>query len=259
MKTSDAKIIGKFSVRRSTDDTIQANRVIVLPPVPLRTFWKTIEVKLNESLVTPADNFAYMGSYLSFLTCETPDTYVDSKEVNCSYLDTQGEMDTRAGNNLGSIARHALTNYSVTTLIDPIDCAGFSENGGVTYIPSAFKTEIRLTRGKMDLVCMGTAHADLALATIAIEDLQIRIPVYKPKAQLTAALNTSFVKNSQEAKYYTTTFRTVTTTIGAGKRRMKSLLKKRKEEKKKLFQKRQKKSKYENKTNYIIKLYRKLF
>ena len=201
-----------------------------------------------------------MGSYLSFLTCETPDTYVDSKEVNCSYLDTQGEMNTRAGNNLGSIARHALTNYSVTTLIDPIDCAGFSENGGVTYIPSAFKTEIRLTRGKMDLVCMGTAHADLALATIAIEDLQIRIPVYKPKAQLTAALNTSFVKNSQEAKYYTTTFRTVTTTIGAGKRRMKSLLNKRKEEeKKKLFQKRQKKSKYENKTNYIIKLYRKLF
>ena len=48
MKTSDAKIIGKFSVRRSTDDTIQANRVIVLPPVPLRTFWKTIEVKSNE-------------------------------------------------------------------------------------------------------------------------------------------------------------------------------------------------------------------
>ena len=134
------------------------------------------------------------------------------------------------------------------------------ENGGVTYIPSAFKTEIRLTRGKIDLVCMGTAHADLtfAQAKIAIEDLQIKIPVYKPKAQLTAALNTSFVKNSQE-KYYTTTFRTVTTTIGAGKRRMKSLLKKRKEEKKKLFQKRQKKSKYENKTNYIIKLYRKLF
>ena len=135
------------------------------------------------------------------------------------------------------------------------------ENGGVTYIPSAFITEIRLTRGKIDLVCMGTAHADLtfAQAKIAIEDLQIKIPVYKPKAQLTAALNTSFVKNSQEAKYYTTTFRTVTTTIGAGKRRMKSLLKKRKEEKKKLFQKRQKKSKYENKTNYIIKLYRKLF
>ena len=127
-------------------------------------------------------------------------------------------MNTRAGNNLGSVARHALTNGSVTTLIDRINCAGCSENSGVTYIPSAFKTEIRLTRGKMDLVCMGTAHADLALATIAIEDLQIRIPVYKPKAQLTAALNTSFVKNSQEAKYYTTTFRTVTTTIGTGKR-----------------------------------------
>ena len=50
---------------------------------------------------------------------------------------------------------------------------------------------------------MGTAHTDLMLAQakIAIEDLQIKIPVYKPKAQLTAALNTSFVKNSQEAKY----------------------------------------------------------
>ena len=47
MKTSDAKIIGKFSVR-STDDTIQANGVSVLPPVALRTFWKTIEVKSNE-------------------------------------------------------------------------------------------------------------------------------------------------------------------------------------------------------------------
>ena len=144
MKTSDAKIIGKFSVRRSTDDTIQENGVIVLPPVPLRTFWKTIQVKLNESLVTPADNFAYMGNYLSFLTRETPDMYVDSKEVNCSFLDTQGEMNTRVANDLGSLARHALTNDSVTTLIDRIDCAGFSENGGVTYIPSAFKTEIRL-------------------------------------------------------------------------------------------------------------------
>ena len=60
----------------------------------------------------------------------------------------------------------------------------------------------------------------VADAKISLDDLKITIPVFKPREQLTSALNKMFVDANKEAKYYTTVFRTVNTIVPAGRRRI---------------------------------------
>ena len=56
LKTNEAKISHEMSVRDAAGG-LQANGVLIPPPLPLRTLFKT-KLKINESLVTP-DNSAY--------------------------------------------------------------------------------------------------------------------------------------------------------------------------------------------------------
>ena len=53
-----------------------------------------------------------------------------------------------------------------------------------------------------------------------LNDLKITIPVFKPKDQLSTALNNMFVELDKDAKYYTTVFRTVVTLVAAGRRKI---------------------------------------
>ena len=50
--------------------------------------------------------------------------------------------------------------------------------------------------------------------------MKITIPVFKPKDQLSSALNKMFVTDDKDAKYYTTVFRTVNTLVPAGQRKI---------------------------------------
>ena len=92
--------------------------------------------------------------------------------------------------------------------------------GSEVYIPSTFNIHLRLTRANTNVVCMGADHADLGVANarLSLKDLRITIPIFKPKAQLSSALNTMFM--NKEAKYYTTVFRTVTSLVTGGRRRL---------------------------------------
>ena len=45
--------------------------MLIAPPLPLRTLFKTKELKINESLVTPSDNSAHIIAWVSFSTRET--------------------------------------------------------------------------------------------------------------------------------------------------------------------------------------------
>ena len=71
LKTSNAKISCEMSVRDGTG-ALQANSNFIPPPLPLRTLFKTKELKINENLITPSGNSAYLVAWISFLTCETP-------------------------------------------------------------------------------------------------------------------------------------------------------------------------------------------
>ena len=221
LKTSDAKISCSMSIRNQLNALVAASNIIP-PPIPLRTLFKTKELKINESLITPSDNSAYLASWIAFLTRETPTMYKDSPEVNLCYPDTCGHMDAITADNPQARLRHAAVNNATSEIIDSIDCPGFDEGGSEVYLPSAFKIDLKLTRANKLTVMTGGAHADLAVADakIMLHDLKITIPVFKPKDQLSTALNTMFIEHDKDAKYYTTVFRTVVTLVAAGRRKI---------------------------------------
>ena len=190
---------------RNAAGALHVNSNLIPPPLPLHTLFKTKELKSNESLITPSDNSAYISSWISFLTCETPNMYKDSHKVNMSYLDTAGHMNAINVDNPNGRACAAAVNNANCDLVDYVDCAGFNEGGGEVYIPSAFKLDLRLTKANQTTVCMEADHANIPIADtrLLLKDLKITISIFKPKDQLTA-LNEMFVDLDKDRKYYTT-------------------------------------------------------
>ena len=210
-----------MSIRNQQNALVAASNIIP-PCLPLRTLFKTKELKINESLVTPSGNSAYLASWIAFLTRETPTMYKDSPEVNLCYPDTAQHMDDINGNNPQAVLRHGAVNNNTSHIIDTIDCPGFDEGGSEVYLPSAFKIELKLTRANKLTVMTGVAHADLTVADakLMLNDLKITIPVFKPKDQLSTALNNMFIQHDKDAKYYTTVFRTVVSLVAGGRRKI---------------------------------------
>ena len=219
LKTTDASISCRLSVRSAANALVAAGEVHP-PPLPLRCMFKSKETKINEVLVTPSSNDGHYQSYVSSLTRELPEGYKDSKEINLFYLDTPAHMDTfnQVGSN--SLIRRNLCRVD-RMIYDIVDTTCFNESEDI-WVPSALKIEIKYVRAANQVVLMGQDHADLAIADakISMEDLKITIPVFKPRDQLTNALNKMFVEEDRDAKYYTTVFRTVNTIVPAGRRKI---------------------------------------
>ena len=148
--------------------------------------------------------------------------YKDSAAVNICYPDTAGNMNAINANNPQARLRHGIINNQNSTVIDTIDCPGFNDGGNEIYFPSAFKLDLKFTRANKQTVCMGADHVDLAVADarISLKDMRVTIPVFKPKDQLTTALNKMFVDQDRGAKYYTTVFRTVVSLVPGGRRKI---------------------------------------
>ena len=98
--------------------------------------------------------------------------------------------------------------------------AGFNEGGSEIYFPSAFKLDLKYTRANRTVVCTGGDHANITLADfkLSLKDMKILIPVFKPKEQLTSALNKMFVDQDKDAKYYTTIYRTTVSLVSTSRR-----------------------------------------
>ena len=120
LKTNEAKISCEMSVRDAAG-ALQANSMLIPPPLPLCTLFKTKELKINESLVTPSDNSAHIIAWVSFLTRETPSMYKDSPAVNMSYLDSNAHMDDH---NVPAQTRAAAVNNNNYNLVDFVDWLG---------------------------------------------------------------------------------------------------------------------------------------
>ena len=160
LKTTEASITCTMSIRSGANALVAAGEAAV-PPLPLRTLFKSKELKINDTLITPSTNDGHYQSYISALTRELPGGYEDSKEINLFYLDTAGEMNTFVGNNVGSISRRDAGRVN-TILYDIVDTTCFNESGDV-WIPSALKLEVKYVRAARTSVLTGVNHADLAI------------------------------------------------------------------------------------------------
>ena len=219
LKTSDARISCDLSIRSATNALVATGEVAPVP-LPLRCSFKTKETKINEVLVTPSSNESHIQSYIGFLTREVPTGYKDSKSINMAYLDTAGDMVDVTSAGTGALLRRSLARGSMH-VIDMVDCTGFND-GDDAYIASAFKIEIKFVKANNQVILMGSNHANLAIADakLSLKDMKLTMPVFKPKDQLSAALNKMFVNENRDAKYYSSVFRTVNTLVPAGRRRI---------------------------------------
>ena len=139
LKSSDALISCDLSIRSQVNALVDANTVVV-PPLPLRTLFKTKETKINEVLVTPSSNESHIQSYIAFLTREVPSGYKDSKSINLSHLDMAAHMDAHNQAGSGAISRRDLTRVNAH-VIDMVDCTCFNDGEDV-WLPSALKIEL---------------------------------------------------------------------------------------------------------------------
>ena len=209
-----------MTVHNSNGNAHHANSNLIPPVLPLRTLFKTKELKINETLITPSSNEAHLQSWISFITREVPSGYKDSAAVNLCYPDTAGHINAITADNPQARLRHALINNANAVVIDTIDVAGFNEGGSEIYFPSAFKLDLKYTRANRAVVCTGGDHANIAIADLklSLKDMKISIPVFKPKEQLTSTLNKMFVDQDKDAKYYTTIYRTTVSLVQTGRR-----------------------------------------
>ena len=74
------------------------------------------------------------------------------KPINLSYLDTAGAM-AGTGGGTGARLRRGITRGE-SHVIDVIDCSGFNDGGGETYMPSVFKLELKYVRANKQVVLM---------------------------------------------------------------------------------------------------------
>ncbi len=93
-------------------------------------------------------------------------------------------------------------------LIDILDAPCFNENGSDRYLPTNFEIKVTLRRAIRQKYLWGTA-AHCALHRIELKNFKMTFPMYKPRKQLSEALNKLLVTDEKEIVYYTYQYRHV--------------------------------------------------
>lgn len=173
---------------------------------------------VNNDLIQPVTTHESELSYVNHLLSKVPSGYKDSQAICMGYHDTPGKFDSRVRIdaiteatcvNKGAGKRGtAFDNGAENLVIDKFDTFGHNRH----YVPSSFEVKIVLTRlEKVKYIFGTTAHA--VAVRMEINELQIRIPVFKPVQQLSEAINEAMIQKGDECKYYITTYRYVATPV----------------------------------------------
>jgi hypothetical protein len=189
---------------------------------PLRYGWKTKAVYLNNQLITPQSSKENELQYIHDLMTTVPSDFKDGKDINLMIRDTPGEFDTivnlhdgGAGcDNLGARARYLkLCRALEFECIEDIDLLGHNKR----YVPTSFDVKVVLMRLEKNKMLLGTA-AQCALVDLRYTDFELQIPILKPNAQLSAAINELMIQKGEECRFYRITHRYVAFPIAVGQR-----------------------------------------
>ncbi|CAB3978619.1 Hypothetical predicted protein [Paramuricea clavata] len=190
-----------------------ADRNVCVNMAPLRYGWKTKAVYLNNQLITPQSSKENELEFTHDFLTTVPSEYLNDKNINLMIRDTPGSMDTTAhvydgaagNNNLGARARYnQIHEDTVFRCIDKLDVLGRVKR----YVPTSFDIKVVLTRLEKNKVLYGTA-AHCGLVELKMADLKLTMPILKPNAQLSAAINDLMIQKGEECRYYKITHRYV--------------------------------------------------
>ncbi|CAB3983357.1 Hypothetical predicted protein [Paramuricea clavata] len=212
----DAKLSANLRVAVTVGGAAPAaDRNVSVNMAPLRYGWKTKAVYLNNQLITPQSSKENELEFTHDFLTTVPSEYLDDKNINLMIRDTPGQMDVvtnlhhntnATGNtNLGARERFVKINQAaVFRCIDKLDVLGRVKR----YVPTSFDIKVVLTRLEKNKVLYGTA-AQCAVVELKMADLKLVMPILKPNAQLSAAINDLMIQKGEECRYYKITHRYV--------------------------------------------------
>jgi hypothetical protein len=220
MQLEDATISATLQITTLANVNL-ANTVRIAPLTrPLAYGWKTKEVYVNNDLVNTTTTHESEIDYINALLTQTPAGRNDKRELSLDYYDTAGQFDSTAnfhdgaagmvnqgGGKRGSFFR---VGAEFETL-DLLDILGHNKR----FCPTSFDFKIELTRLEKAKYFTGV-DAHVAASKMRIKDLKLTIPMMKPVAQLSAAINELMIQNAEECKFYTTTYRYVAKPLAVG-------------------------------------------
>jgi hypothetical protein len=95
--------------------------------------------------------------------------------------------------------------------LDHLDVLGHNRR----YVPTSYDMKVVLHRLEKTKLLLGV-DADCVASKMVIKNLKLTIPILKPVAQLSEAINELMIQQADECKFYVTLYRYVAKPIGVG-------------------------------------------
>ncbi|CAB3977266.1 Hypothetical predicted protein [Paramuricea clavata] len=222
----DAKISADIKIAvAGTGAAPAGDRNIAVNIAPLRYGWKTKAVYLNNQLITPQSSKENELEYIHDFLTTVPSEYKDDQDITLMIRDTPGAASDDPTNlhrnanatgsvNLGARARYVLVNTDVVhECRDKCDLLGRVKR----YVPTSFDIKLVLTKLDKTKLLYGTA-AHCALVELRLNNLKLSMPILKPNAQLSSAINDLMIQKGEECRYYKITHRYLAIPIPANSR-----------------------------------------
>ncbi|CAB3988321.1 Hypothetical predicted protein [Paramuricea clavata] len=219
MRLEDATISAELQVSTNAGGN-PGNTFRVAPMTrPLAFGWKTKEIYVNNDLVNTTTTHESEIAYINAFLTETPDGRYDKRDLCLGWYDTAGQFDDTVGFhngtnvvNVGGRRRaNAVNIHARFKCLDKLDLLGHNKR----FCPTSFDVKVELTRLPKHKFFTGI-DANVTAVKMRYHDLTLTIPMMKPVAQLSAAINELMIQNSEECKFYTTTYRYVGKPLAIG-------------------------------------------
>jgi hypothetical protein len=157
--------------------------------------------------------------YINYLFTEVPTGFWDKRGVCLGYRDTGGNFDDSTGFHNGTAvvntggrlrARPFIASEEVFCM-DHLDILGHNKR----LVPTSYDMKIVLHRLEKTKYLFGV-DGHCTAAKMLIKNLKLTIPIMKPTAQLSEAINELMIQKAEECKYYTTTYHIVAKPLAVG-------------------------------------------
>ncbi|CAB3982316.1 Hypothetical predicted protein [Paramuricea clavata] len=219
MRLEDATISADLRVVTNAGGVPANTRRVAPMTRPLAFGWKTKEIYVNNDLVNTTTTHESEICYINAFLTQTPESRNDKRDLCMGWYDTAGQFDSTVGfqdgNNVvnagGRKRSNPINGGERFKCYDTLDLLGHNKR----FCTTSFDVKVELTRLEKSKFFNGV-DAHVTALKMQYHDLTLTIPMMKPVAQLSAAINELMIQSSEECKFYTTTYRYVGKPLAVG-------------------------------------------